>query len=221
MRILLVEDDGDIRSSVCRNLQKSGYRVDETDNGDEGFYFAKEYPVDAAIIDLGLPGLSGLEIIKRLRQQGNRLPILVLTARGRWQERVEGLEAGADDYLTKPFQMEELNARLKALIRRVIGAPESLIDCGYLVINVESQRAEVKGEVISLTGFEYQLLEYLAKRQGKIVSKDELRDYLYPHDADPESNVLTVLVSRLRRKLDPEGVRQSIETLHGRGYRLL
>lgn len=220
MRILVVEDDPNIRIHVRRHLENFGYRVDETGNGAEGLYFASEYPVDAAIIDLGLPDVSGLDIIKRLRLQGSRLPILVLTARGRWQERVEGLEAGADDYLTKPFQMEELLARLKSLIRRVIGAPQSLIRCGTLLINVEQQRAFVSEVEIDLTTFEYQVLEYLAKRQGAIVSKGELRGYLYPHDADPESNVLTVLMSRLRRKLNPDGAHQLIETLHGRGYRL-
>ncbi|MDD5276451.1 MAG: response regulator transcription factor [Methylovulum sp.] len=221
MRILIIEDEAGIRAPIRRQLEKEGYQVDETGDGQEGFYFATEYPVDAAIIDLGLPGLPGLEIIKRLRQQGSNLPILVLTARGRWQERVEGLEAGADDYLAKPFQMEELSARLKALMRRVIGAPQSLLNCGYLAINLETQRATVDGVAIELTNFEYRMLEYLAKQQGKIISKDELSSYLYPHDTDPESNVLTVLMGRLRRKLDPKGNRQPIETLHGRGYRLL
>lgn len=220
MRILIIEDDIDIRAQVRRQLEKEGYQVDETGDGPEGLYFATEYPVDATIIDLGLPGISGLEIIKRLRQQGSNLPVLVLTARGRWQERVEGLEAGADDYLVKPFQMEELSARIKALIRRVVGAPQSLLNCGYLTLNLETQRAMVDGFEIELTSFEYRMLEYLAQQQGKIVSKDELSGYLYPHDTDPESNVLTVLVGRLRRKLDPEGIRNPIETLRGRGYRL-
>jgi two-component system response regulator PhoP len=221
MRILIIEDETDIRSQIRRQLEKEGYRIDETGDGLEGLYFAQEYPVDAAIIDLGLPRLSGLDIIKRLRGQGSTLPVLVLTARGRWQERVEGLEAGADDYLAKPFQMEELSARLKALLRRVVGAPQSLLDCGYLVLNLATQRVTIDGQLIELTGFEYRMLEYLAQQQGKIVSKDDLVDYLYPHDTDPESNVLTVLVGRLRRKLDPDGLRNPIETLRGRGYRLV
>lgn len=221
MRILIIEDEASIRAQIRRQLEKEGYYVDETGDGQEGYFFASEYPLDAAIVDLGLPGLSGLDIIKQLREQGSNLPILVLTARGRWQERVEGLEAGADDYLAKPFQMEELSARLKALLRRVIGAPQSLLNCGYLVLNLETQRAMVDGQEIELTSFEYRMLEYLAQQQGKIVSKDELNDYLYPHDTDPESNVLAVLVGRLRRKLDPEGVRNPIETVRSRGYRLL
>lgn len=221
MRVLIIEDETGIRSQIRRQLEQEGYQVDETGDGQEGLYLATEYPLDGAIIDLGLPKLSGLEIIKRLRAQNNSLPILVLSARGRWQERVEGLEAGADDYLAKPFQMEELSARLKALMRRVVGAPQSLLSLGYLSLNLETQRAEADGIEIELTSFEYRMLEYLAKRQGKIVSKDELRNYLYPHDTDPESNVLTVLMGRLRRKLDPEGTRQPITTVHGRGYRLL
>ncbi len=221
MRILIIEDEADIRAQIRRQLEKEGYHVDETGDGKEGFYYATEYPVDAAIVDLGLPGLPGLEIIKRLRQQGSSLPVLILTARGRWQERVEGLEAGADDYLAKPFQMEELSARIKALLRRVVGAPQSLLNCGYLILNLETQRATVDGVEIELTSFEYRMLEYLAQNHGKIVSKDDLSDYLYPHDADPESNVLRVLVGRLRRKLDPEGIRNPIETLRGRGYRLV
>jgi two-component system, OmpR family, response regulator PhoP len=221
MRILIIEDEISIRSQIRRYFENKGYQVDETGDGKEGLYFATEYPVDAAIIDLGLPGIPGLEIIKRLRQQGNQLPILILTARGRWQERVEGLEAGADDYLAKPFQLEELAARIKALIRRVVGAPQSLLNCGNLVLNLETQRAMIGGLELDLTNFEYRMLEYLAQRYGKIVSKDELRSYLYPHDNDPESNVLTVLLGRLRRKLDPEGIRNPIETVRSRGYRLL
>ena len=220
MRILIIEDEINIRSQIRRHLEKQGYHVDETGDGKEGLYFATEYPVNAAIVDLGLPSLPGLEIIKRLRQQGSQLPILVLTARGRWEERVEGLEAGADDYLAKPFQMEELSARLKALIRRIVGAPQSLLKCGNLVLNLASQQVSLLGQPIELTAFEYRMLEYLAQRYGHVVSKDELRNYLYPHDNDPESNVLTVLLGRLRRKLDPDGTSNPIETVRSRGYRL-
>lgn len=221
MRILIIEDEIAIRTQIRRHLETEGYQVDDTGDGQEGLYFASEYPLDVAIIDLGLPKLSGLDIIASLRQQGSCLPILVLTARGRWQERVEGLEAGADDYLVKPFQMEELIARVKALIRRGIGAPTSELVCGKLRLNLHQQRVILDGDEVELTGFEYRLLEYLAQQQGRIVSKRELSDYLYPHDNDPESNVLTVLVGRLRKKLDPAGIRQPIETLRGRGYRLV
>jgi two-component system response regulator PhoP len=220
MRILVIEDDIALRALIRRHFEKLDYVVDETGDGMEGFYFTTEYPLDLAIIDIGLPRMSGLELVKKLRAQGSTLPVLMLTARGRWQERVEGLEGGADDYLVKPFQMEELTARVKALIRRVNHAPLAQIDFGYLVINLETQRVVLEGEEIGLTTFEYRVLEYLAKHKGKIVSKDDLRAYLYSHEEDPESNVLTVLVGRLRKKLDPNGSRSLIETLHGRGYRL-
>lgn len=220
MRVLIIEDDTAIRSQIRRQLEQEGYCVDETGDGQEGLYFATEYPVDAAIVDLGLPKLSGLEIIHKLRAKGSLLPILVLTARSRWEERVEGLEAGADDYLPKPFQMPELSARLKALLRRSVGATQNLLKYGELTLNLESQRVSRNNAEIALTHFEYRMLEYLVKKQGKIVSKDELATYLYPHDSDPESNSLTVLVSRLRRKLDPDGSQQLIETRHGQGYRL-
>lgn len=220
MRILIIEDEIDIQTQIRRHLETEGYRVDVAGNGEEGWYYASEYPVDAAILDLGLPGMSGLEIIRRLRRQGNALPILVLTARGRWQERVEGLETGADDYLVKPFQMEELSARLKALVRRTLGAPQLQLNCGPLTLDLAAQRVTLNGDAVELTAMEYRTLEYLAQRRGNVVSKNELCDYLYPHDADPESNVIEVMVGRLRRKLAPDGVFQPIETLRGRGYRL-
>lgn len=220
MRILIVEDEVIIRSQIRRHLEKLGYQAEECGDGKEGLYFATEYQFDAAIIDLGLPGIPGLDIIKQLRSRGNVLPILVLTARGRWEDRVEGLEAGADDYLPKPFQMEELSARIKALIRRNVGAPQSLLKCGQLVLNLASQQVFLDDKLVELTSFEYRILEYLAQRYGTVVSKDELHNYLYPHDHDPESNVLTVVLGRLRRKLDPDGTRNPIETVRSRGYRL-
>lgn len=221
MRVLIIEDETDLQTQIRRHLEAEGYRVDVTGDGREGWHFASEYPVDAAILDLGLPGTPGLEIIRRLRGQGNPLPILVLTARGRWQERVEGLETGADDYLVKPFQMEELSARLKALVRRTLGAPQLQLNCGPLTLDLAAQRVTLNGDAVELTAMEYRTLEYLAQRRGNVVSKNELCDYLYPHDADPESNVIEVMVGRLRRKLAPDGVFQPIETLRGRGYRLI
>jgi two-component system response regulator PhoP len=220
MRILIIEDEVEIQTQIRQRLEAEGYMADVSGNGREGLYFATEYPIDAAIVDLGLPGLSGHEVIKRLRSQGNTLPILILTAQGRWQERVEGLEAGADDYLTKPFQMEELLARLKALLRRAKGVTQTVLQCGPIAINFATQQVLVEGKEIELTAFEYRLLEYLAQRRGKVVSKSDLCDYLYPHDGDPDSNVIEVIVGRLRRKLDPGGTLQPIETLRGRGYRI-
>jgi len=220
MRLLIIEDEIELQTQIRQQLEAEGYMTDVSGNGQEGLYLAMEYPIDAAIVDLGLPGLSGLEVIKRLRRQGSMLPILVLTARGRWQERVEGLEAGADDYLVKPFQMEELLARLRALVRRSLGASQSMLCCGPIKLNLATQQVTVDGGEVELTAFEYRMLEYLAQRQGEVVSKDKLRDYLYPHDEDPESNVIEVMMGRLRRKLDPNGKLQPIETLRGRGYRL-
>jgi two-component system, OmpR family, response regulator PhoP len=219
MRLLVVEDELALRRQVKDRLQQEGYTVDASDNGKEGLYFASEYPLDAAVIDLGLPGLSGIELIKCLRSQGKTLPILILTARGRWQDKVEGLEAGADDYVVKPFQMEELLARLKALLRRAAGAAQNKLSFGAITLDPQAQKVRVEEKEIELTAFEYCLLEYLARRHKQVVAKEELADYLYPHDEDRDSNVIEVLIGRLRRKLDPSGRLQPIETLRGRGYR--
>lgn len=219
MRILVIEDEAPLRTQVQAQLQASGYIVDVSGDGKEGLFFASEYPLDAAIVDLGLPGISGIELIKRLRALGKTLPILILTARGSWQDKVAGLEAGADDYLVKPFQMEELQARMKALLRRAHGATQETQRLGPLQINLQTQSVTVHDLAIDLTAYEYRLLEYLIRQRGKIVTKQALADYLYPHDMDRDSNVLEVLVGRVRRKLDPKGQYQPIETLRGRGYR--
>lgn len=219
MRILIIEDEPALRAQLRSGLESQGYRVDGSGEGRDGLYLATEYPFDATIVDLGLPGLSGIEIIKALRQQGKTLPILILTARGRWQDKVEGLEAGADDYLAKPFQMEELLARLKALLRRAAGSRGLTLRGGPVSIDLAAQKVFVSKQEIDLTAFEYRLLEYLMQQRGKVIAKSELADYLYPHDEDRDSNVLEVLLGRLRRKLDPDGTLQPIETLRGRGYR--
>lgn len=219
MRILLIEDETSLQRQIRDHLCSEGYVVDTSGDGKEGLFFASEYPLDAAIVDLGLPGMSGLEVIRRLRQQGNNLPILILTARGRWEDKVEGLEAGADDYLVKPFHMQELLARLKALLRRAAGGGDD-ISCGVITLDTAEQRVAVNGSLVELTAFEYRLLEHLVRQRGKVVSKSELADYLYAHDDERDSNVIEVLVARLRRKLDPDGSLQPIETLRGRGYRV-
>ncbi|HVK55499.1 MAG TPA: response regulator transcription factor [Burkholderiales bacterium] len=219
MRILLIEDEPSLQSQVRARLEAEGYVVDASGDGNEGLYFATEYPLDAAIIDLGLPGLSGIDIIKRLREQGRALPILILTARGRWQDKVEGLEAGGDDYLVKPFQMEELLARVKALLRRAVGSVQNVLQLGPIKLDLALQKATLDGHALELTTFEYRLLEYLTKHRERVVPKDELADYLYPHDQDRDSNVIEVLIGRLRRKLDPTGTLTPIETVRGRGYR--
>ena len=219
MRILVIEDEAALRGQLAAQLGREGFRVDQTGDGDEGLYLAREYPFDGAVLDLGLPGTPGLEILRQMRAAGNRLPVLVLTARGRWQDKVEGLEAGADDYLAKPFEMEELLARLRALLRRAAGAAGQVIEAGPLRLDRAGQRLWVRGAPVELTAYEFRLLERLMAERGRVLSKRELSDYLYPHDEDRDSNVLEVLVGRLRRKLDPDGSLVPIETLRGRGYR--
>jgi two-component system response regulator PhoP len=219
MRVLVVEDETDLQADIRQQLESEGYIVDTSGEGNEGLFFATEYPLDAAIIDIGLPGISGIEIIQQLRDQGHTLPVLILTARSRWQEKVEGLEAGADDYLVKPFQMEELLARLKALLRRATGTPKTELRCGAVALNLGTQQVLLNDEVLDVTAFEYRMLEYLMRHSSEAVSKAKLADYLYPHDDDRDSNVIEVLIGRLRKKLDPDGSLQPIETLRNRGYR--
>jgi two-component system response regulator PhoP len=219
MRILLIEDEIKLQKQISQQLEADGYMVDTCDNGEEGLYIASEYPLDAAIIDIGLPGLSGLEVIAALRRRGSLLPILILTARNSWQDKVKGLEMGADDYLAKPFQMEELQARLKALLRRATAIPSTTLKSGPVTLDTAEQTVKLGNDVVDLTTFEYRLLEHLMRHQGEVISKQTLTDYLYPHDDNHDSNVLEVMIGRLRRKLDPDGKLNPIETLRGRGYR--
>jgi two-component system, OmpR family, response regulator PhoP len=219
MRLLLIEDDAALRLGLARQLEADGYRVDQAGDGEDGLFQAREYPVDLAIVDLGLPKLNGLTVVQRLRADGRSLPILVLTARGSWQDKVTGLEAGADDYLVKPFEYPELAARIKALLRRSLKATGDVLVLGPLAIDFAAQAARVNEQPMELTAFEYRLLEFLVRERARVVSKQELSDYLYPHDEDRDSNVLEVLIGRLRRKLDPDGTLAPIETVRGRGYR--
>ena len=219
MRILVIEDEKDLLSDIKSRLEQASYTVDVSADGNEGYFFATEYPVDAAIIDIGLPGMSGIEIIKKLRAEGLSLPVLILTARSRWQEKVEGLEAGADDYLVKPFQMEELLARLKALLRRASGTTSTELCCGAITLKLETQQVQRDDKLIEVTAFEYRMLEYLMRHPDQAISKSRLADYLYPHDDDRDSNVIEVLIGRLRKKLDPDATLLPIETLRNRGYR--
>lgn len=220
MHILIIEDELALRRQLIDRLARDGWIAEGTGDGQEGLYLASEYSFDAAVIDLGLPGLPGLEIIRRLRAQHSRLPILILTARDRWQDKVEGLEAGADDYLAKPFHSEELLARLRALVRRAAGTASRELRLGPLKLDLTAEKVWMGERPVELTAYEYRLLEQLAASQGKVLSKQALSDRLYPHDEDRESNVIEVLVGRLRRKLDPDGAIGPIETLRGRGYRL-
>ena len=220
MRVLIVEDEDTLREQICERFKEDGFAIDATGDGEEGLYLAREMPVDVAVIDLGLPGLDGMEIIRKVREEGHLYPILILTARDRWQDRVEGLEAGADDYLGKPFHLEELLARVRALLRRVGGWAHPLLEFDGMRIETREQKVTVAGEAVTLTAYEYKVLEYLAIKSGEVISKPALLDHLYEEDTERDTNVLEVFVRRLRRKLDPENKLNPIETLRGRGYRL-
>ena len=219
MRVLIVEDEDALRDQLQEQLRSEGYAVDVAADGQEGLFMGREYPFDVAIVDLGLPKVNGVDVIKTLRDEGKVYPILVLTARGRWQDKVEGLEAGADDYLVKPFQLEELLARLKALLRRSVGVAKPKLECGPIVLDTSAQTVTVNGAAIELTAYEYKLLEYLILHSGEVISKTVLTEHIYDQDFDRDSNVIEVFVGRLRKKLDPENSYQPIETLRGRGYR--
>ena len=220
MRILIIEDETALRERLIGALRAAGNAVDSTGEGAEGLYMGNEFPVDVAVLDLGLPDMDGLDILRQWREAGRTFPVLILTARSRWNEKVEGLEAGADDYLVKPFHLEEVIARLRALVRRSSGWANSVLTAGGVQLNTSSQQVNVGDNEIELTAFEYRLLEYLMLHAGEVVSKTELAEHLYDEETDRDSNVLEVLVGRLRRKLDPQRIAQPIETLRGRGYRL-
>ena len=220
MRILLIEDDQRLLDTLATHLREAGYAVDASRDGIEGLYLGEEFPIDLAIIDLGLPEMPGLDVIRELRSRGRDFPILVLTARSEWQDKVAGLEAGADDYLTKPFHIEELMARVNALMRRSGGHARPRIQLGPVTVDLSSQRVWLRGAEIELTTFEYKVLNYLVMHSGEVVTKTDLSEHIYEEDADRDSNVIEVFIGRLRRKIDPDGTLNPIETLRGRGYRL-
>src|SRR5580658_1145267 len=220
MRVLVVEDEAALREALCADLSNAGHKVDIARDGQEGLYAALEFPIDVAIVDLGLPKLSGLDLIRQLRARGKSYGVLILTARDRWQDKVEGLSAGADDYVAKPFHFAELQARLSALLRRAGGWASPTLACGPVELDTRAQTVSVNGNAIELTSFEYRILEHLMLRAGEVISKTGLTERLYDQDFDRDSNVVEVLVGRLRRKLDPDDTLKPIETLRGRGYRL-
>lgn len=219
MRLLIVEDEAALQQQLADSLRENGYVVDVASDGEEGLYFAQEYPVDMAIVDLGLPKLDGVELIKKARESGLTYPILILTARNRWQEKVEGLEAGADDYLTKPFHPEELLARIKVQLRRSVGLADNSLVCGPIKIDTSAKQVFLNDEAVTITAYEYRLLSYLMLHTGKVLSKRELVDHIYEEDDDRDSNTIEVFIRRLRTKLDPSGDLKPIETQRGRGYR--
>lgn len=219
MRVLVIEDEASLREQIAGRLQQEGQTVDVAADGKEGSYVGNEFPIDVAVVDLGLPDVSGLEVIRGWREAGRTFPILILTARGKWQDKVGGLEVGADDYLVKPFHMEELLARVRALVRRSAGWADSVLRCGPVTLDMGRQIVQVQGDPVTLTAYEYRVLEYLMLHAGEVVSKSELSEHLYEDDFDRDSNVLEVLVGRLRKKLDPDKRLAPVETLRGRGYR--
>ena len=219
MRILLVEDEAPLRETLAARLKREGYAVDAASDGEEGIYLGREVPFDVGIIDLGLPKMSGMDLVRLLRTEGKKFPILILTARASWQDKVEGLKAGADDYLVKPFHVEELLARLNALLRRAAGWSKPSLDCGPISLDLAAQTVSVEGAGVDLTSYEYKVLEYLMLHAGELVSKADLTEHIYQQDFDRDSNVLEVFIGRLRKKLDPEGTLKPIETVRGRGYR--
>ena len=216
MRILVVEDEPNLSAQLKERLSEEGYIVDLAADGEEGLYFGREYDYDAAVVDLGLPKLDGMDLIAELRRENRDFPVLVLTARGNWQDKVEGLEAGADDYLTKPFQTEELLARLNALMRRAAGYASPVIEQGGLKLDTAKKEVRVEDALVELTAYEYKVLEYLMLNPSRVVSKTELTDHLYEQDFDRDSNVIEVFVGRLRKKLTPVN---PIRTIRGQGYR--
>lgn len=217
MRILLVEDEPTLRAQLREALTSAGYAVDEADNGRDAHFLGDTEAFDAVILDLGLPVLDGLTVLKRWRDAGRTMPVLILTARDNWSEKVAGIDAGADDYLTKPFHWEELLARLRALIRRAAGQASPVLRCGELQLDTRSGRVTLGGQPVTLTSHEFKVLDYLMHRPGAVVSRSELTEHIYAQDFDRDSNTIEVFVGRLRKKLPPD----CIETVRGLGYRLV
>jgi two-component system OmpR family response regulator len=214
MRILVVEDDADLNRQIVSALSDAGYVVDKATDGEEGCYLGETEPYDAVILDLGLPALDGVSVLEKWRRAGKKMPVLILTARDRWSDKVAGFDAGADDYVAKPFQMEEVLARVRALLRRSAGHATSELTCGPMVLDTKSARVTVNGTAIKLTSLEFRLLSYLMHHGGKVVSRTELVEHLYDQDFDRDSNTIEVFVGRLRKKLGVD----VLHTIRGMGY---
>jgi two-component system response regulator PhoP len=219
VRMLIVEDEAQLRLQLVKYFGEHGWVVEQAADGVEALFMGREHPYDMALVDLGLPRMSGIELINNWRAADRTFPVLILTARGDWQDKVEGLEAGADDYVTKPFHLEEVLARVNALQRRAAGRTQALVDYGAICIDFSARLVLLRGKPLDLTSFEYNTLEYLVHRAGQVVSKTELTEHLYDQDFDRDSNVIEVFIGRLRKKLDPENTLKPIVTLRGAGYR--
>jgi two-component system OmpR family response regulator len=216
VRLLVVEDEPQLGRQLQAALQAAGYAVDLADNGIDGEHLGRVEPYDAIVLDIGLPGRDGLQVLATWRREGMDRPVLLLTARASWQEKVRGIDAGADDYVAKPFQMEELVSRLRALIRRSAGLASPVLQQGEVALDTRACTLEVAGLPVALTGHEYRVLAYLMHQRGRTVDRSELAEHVYSQDADRDSNTLDVFVARLRRKL-PEGF---IVTVRGLGWRI-
>lgn len=216
MRVLLVEDDQDLTRQLKGALADAGYVVDHAADGEEAQFLGESEPYDAVVLDLGLPKLDGVSVLERWRRSTVNIPVLILTARDSWSQKVAGFDAGADDYLTKPFHTEELLARLRALVRRSAGHAAPLLACGALSLDPKSARANINGEPLRLTSLEYRMLHYLVMHQGRVISRTELVEHLYDQDFDRDSNTVEVFIGRVRKKIGPD----RIETVRGLGYRL-
>jgi two-component system response regulator PhoP len=219
MKVLIVEDDKDLRRQLKTALESRGYTVEESADGEDAAFMGVEYPYDLAVVDLGLPKLSGVEVIRRWRAEQKLFQVLILTARGEWQDKVEGLEAGADDYMVKPFHVEDLMARLNSLVRRAAGHATPVMRFGPIALDTSGRVVTLEDRPVKLTSYEFRTLEYLILNAGKTISKTELTEHLYHQDFDRDSNVLEVFIRRLRQKLDPDQTLQPITTVRGLGYR--
>ncbi len=216
MRILVIEDDKDLNRQLVTALGDGGYAVDRAYDGEEGFFLGETEPYDVVILDLGLPKMDGISILEQWRRAERTMPVIILTARDRWSDKVAGMDAGADDYIAKPFHMEELLARVRAQVRRAAGHAKSEIECGNVRLDTKSARVTCDGQQVKLTSHEYRLLAYMMHHQGRVVSRTELVEHLYEQDFDRDSNTIEVFIGRLRKKLPPE----LIETVRGLGYRM-
>jgi two-component system OmpR family response regulator len=216
MRILVIEDDRDLNAQLCQALKDAGYVVDAAFDGEEGHFLGETEPYDAVILDIGLPQKDGLSVLEQWRRDGRSMPVLLLTARDRWSDKVQGIDSGADDYVSKPFHIEEVLARIRALVRRAAGHASNTLSSGPVMLDLKSSRVTVDGTPIKLTSHEYKVLEYLMHHPGKVVSRTELTEHLYDQDFDRDSNTIEVFVGRLRKKLGVD----LIETVRGMGYRI-
>jgi two-component system OmpR family response regulator len=217
MRVLVVEDDADLNRQLVTALKEAGYTVDSAKDGEEGHFLGDTEPYDTVVLDIGLPIIDGISVLEKWRRDGRKMPVLILTARDRWSDKVQGIDAGADDYVAKPFHIEEVLARVRALVRRSAGHATNEIECGPVRLDTKSGRVTVSGNPVKLTSHEFKALEYLMLHRDRVVSRTELIEHLYDQDFDRDSNTIEVFIGRLRKKVEGD----LIETVRGLGYRIV